>query len=262
MKPASQSTRSEASERVPDVEQDHDQGVRPAVLVVFDDELAAHHFLRVGHGEMERTGSTRPCGVLARATATGGGAAGTRLADPVRARGAGCAARTLSWRREGRVDRPSLNVVRGGPIVPRAMRVRYAPGSLRLSRRRQDRPITSLRVRAAGDRARRDPCAGLGPPVRGWRSGGAKESSASQGPANWSTHCQITTARVNRPRPTEASECADVHGTAPAPGSWDDHVALAASSARSRPPLAVLFLLASCGLLAKVLCYGSSPCTS
>ena len=31
-----------------------DHGVRPTVLVVFDDELAAHHFLRVARGQMER----------------------------------------------------------------------------------------------------------------------------------------------------------------------------------------------------------------
>ena len=31
-----------------------DHGVRPTVLVVFDDELAGHHFLRVARGQMER----------------------------------------------------------------------------------------------------------------------------------------------------------------------------------------------------------------
>ena len=36
-----------------------DHGVRPAVLVVFDDELAAGHFLRVARQEMERAGVDR-----------------------------------------------------------------------------------------------------------------------------------------------------------------------------------------------------------
>ena len=31
-----------------------DHGVQPVVLVVFDDELAAQHFLRVAHGEIAR----------------------------------------------------------------------------------------------------------------------------------------------------------------------------------------------------------------
>ena len=31
-----------------------DHGVRPAVLVVFEDDLAAHHFLRVARGEIAR----------------------------------------------------------------------------------------------------------------------------------------------------------------------------------------------------------------
>ena len=37
-----------------------DHGVRPAVLVVFDDDLAASHFLRVARGEMERVGVDVP----------------------------------------------------------------------------------------------------------------------------------------------------------------------------------------------------------
>ena len=37
-----------------------DHGVRPAVLVVFDDELAAHHFLRVARAEMRNVGVDLP----------------------------------------------------------------------------------------------------------------------------------------------------------------------------------------------------------
>ena len=37
-----------------------DHGARPTVLVVFGDELAAHHFLRVAREEMERTGVDLP----------------------------------------------------------------------------------------------------------------------------------------------------------------------------------------------------------
>ena len=37
-----------------------DHGARPAVLVVFGDELAAHHFLRVAREEMERIGVDVP----------------------------------------------------------------------------------------------------------------------------------------------------------------------------------------------------------
>ena len=33
-----------------------DHGARPAVLIVFDGDLAAAHFLRVAREEMERTG--------------------------------------------------------------------------------------------------------------------------------------------------------------------------------------------------------------
>ena len=39
-----------------------DHGARPAVLVVFEDELAASHFLRVAREEANRTGSRCPCG--------------------------------------------------------------------------------------------------------------------------------------------------------------------------------------------------------
>ena len=37
-----------------------DHGVQPSVLVVFDDELAASHFLRVAHEEMKRAGVKVP----------------------------------------------------------------------------------------------------------------------------------------------------------------------------------------------------------
>ena len=39
-----------------------DHGAQPAVLVVFDDDLAATHFLRVAREEMDRTRSESPCG--------------------------------------------------------------------------------------------------------------------------------------------------------------------------------------------------------
>lgn len=44
-----------------------DHGAQPAVLVVFDDELAATHFLRVAREEMERTGVEAPFRVSHRA---------------------------------------------------------------------------------------------------------------------------------------------------------------------------------------------------
>ena len=61
-----------------------DHGVRPAVLVVFDDDIAATHFLRVAREEMRADGRHRaPVGLP-----PGGhrrpGAAGTRLARPHR----------------------------------------------------------------------------------------------------------------------------------------------------------------------------------
>ena len=40
-----------------------DHGFQPAVLVVFDDELAAQHFLRVAREQTQRTGVTLPLGV-------------------------------------------------------------------------------------------------------------------------------------------------------------------------------------------------------
>ncbi len=44
-----------------------DHGVRPAVLVVFDDELAAHHFLRVARRELDRARVELPLRVSHRA---------------------------------------------------------------------------------------------------------------------------------------------------------------------------------------------------
>ena len=44
-----------------------DHGVRPAVLVVFDDDLAAHHFLRVARAEMQRARVDLPLWVSHRA---------------------------------------------------------------------------------------------------------------------------------------------------------------------------------------------------
>ena len=44
-----------------------DHGVRPTVLVVFDDELAAHHFLRVARRAMERARVEVPLRVSHRA---------------------------------------------------------------------------------------------------------------------------------------------------------------------------------------------------
>ena len=37
-----------------------DHGLRPAVLVVFEDELAAHHFLRVARAEMHSARAALP----------------------------------------------------------------------------------------------------------------------------------------------------------------------------------------------------------
>ncbi len=37
-----------------------DHGVKPTVLVVFEDEIAHTHFLRVARDEMERSGVTMP----------------------------------------------------------------------------------------------------------------------------------------------------------------------------------------------------------
>ena len=37
-----------------------DHGVRPAVLIVFDDDIAATHFLRVAREEMRAAGETVP----------------------------------------------------------------------------------------------------------------------------------------------------------------------------------------------------------
>ena len=37
-----------------------DHGVRPAVLVVFEDDVAQTHFLRVAREEMDRAGASVP----------------------------------------------------------------------------------------------------------------------------------------------------------------------------------------------------------
>ena len=39
-----------------------DHGVRPEVLIVFEDEIAQTHFLRVAREEMRTGGSPSPCG--------------------------------------------------------------------------------------------------------------------------------------------------------------------------------------------------------
>ena len=57
-----------------------EHGVRPHVLAVFDDELAANHFLRVARAEMERTGGGSPPPRLPPRRTGGPGAAGPRLA--------------------------------------------------------------------------------------------------------------------------------------------------------------------------------------
>ncbi len=44
-----------------------DHGVQPVVLVVFDDELAAHHFLRIAHGEIASARVALPLRVSHRA---------------------------------------------------------------------------------------------------------------------------------------------------------------------------------------------------
>ena len=58
-----------------------DHGVIPAVLVVFDDDLAATHFLRVARREMKRAGVEVPLRVSHKAALERLGPAGTRLAD-------------------------------------------------------------------------------------------------------------------------------------------------------------------------------------
>ena len=57
-----------------------DHGARPAVLVVFEDELAASHFLRVAREEMRRAGVEVPLWVFDRRLFATGGAAGTGMA--------------------------------------------------------------------------------------------------------------------------------------------------------------------------------------
>ena len=61
-----------------------EHGARPAVLVVFGDELAAHHFLRVAREEMERTSVGLPLRVSHRNLLCEGGTAGASLAHAER----------------------------------------------------------------------------------------------------------------------------------------------------------------------------------
>ena len=57
-----------------------DHGAVPAVLVVFDDDIAASHFLRVARDEMKRAGVTVPLWVSHKAAPGKAGAAGRGLA--------------------------------------------------------------------------------------------------------------------------------------------------------------------------------------
>ncbi len=59
-----------------------DHGSRPAVLVVFDDELAAHHFLRVARMEMKRARVEVPLRVSHRAALESAGPLGTAWRSP------------------------------------------------------------------------------------------------------------------------------------------------------------------------------------
>ena len=59
-----------------------DHGARPDVLVVFDDELAATHFLRIAGEETARTGVELPLLVSHRELVERGGAAGTGWLTP------------------------------------------------------------------------------------------------------------------------------------------------------------------------------------
>ena len=59
-----------------------DHGARPAVLVVFDDELAASHFLRVARKEMERAGVEVPLSVSDKSTLGRLGPLGPNWASP------------------------------------------------------------------------------------------------------------------------------------------------------------------------------------
>ena len=61
-----------------------DHGVRPSVLVVFDDEIAQTHFLRVAREEMRAAGGTVPLWVSHSGDRGRPGAAGTRMALPRR----------------------------------------------------------------------------------------------------------------------------------------------------------------------------------
>ena len=59
-----------------------DHGARPAVLVVFDDDLAATHFLRVAREEMRRTGVNVPLRVSHRGALTKAGPLGRAWRTP------------------------------------------------------------------------------------------------------------------------------------------------------------------------------------
>ena len=61
-----------------------DNGVRPAVLVVFDDDTAATHFLRLAREETARSEIDGPPVGLSRGRHRRPGAAGTRMAHPQR----------------------------------------------------------------------------------------------------------------------------------------------------------------------------------
>ena len=61
-----------------------DHGARPAVLVVFDDDIAATHFLRVAREEMRAEGIAVPTVGLPQGGDRRPGATGTRMAHPRR----------------------------------------------------------------------------------------------------------------------------------------------------------------------------------
>ena len=61
-----------------------DHGTRPSVLIVFDNEIAQTHFLRVAREEMRAEGTTVPLWVSHREAIEAPGAAGTRMARPGR----------------------------------------------------------------------------------------------------------------------------------------------------------------------------------
>ena len=61
-----------------------DHGARPDVLIVFDDDIARTHFLRLAREEMQANGVAVPLWVSHRGGRRGNGAAGPRLAHPPR----------------------------------------------------------------------------------------------------------------------------------------------------------------------------------